>query len=58
MDAVTHLALGACTAELLLPERLGKKRLIWGALAQALPDMDTLPRYGCRQTNPCWSIAA
>jgi inner membrane protein len=43
MDAVTHLALGACTAELLLTERLGKKRLIWGALAQALPDIDTLP---------------
>ncbi|MFA6084611.1 metal-dependent hydrolase [Mucilaginibacter sp.] len=43
MDVITHLALGVCTAEILLTKKLGKKGLIWGALAQALPDIDTLP---------------
>ncbi|MDB5015875.1 MAG: inner rane protein [Mucilaginibacter sp.] len=41
MDSVTHLALGACTGEILLGKKLGKKALLWGALAQNLPDADT-----------------
>ena len=41
MDTVTHLALGACTGEILLGKKLGKKALLWGALAQNLPDIDT-----------------
>ena len=40
MDSVTHLALGACTGELLLGKRIGKKALFWGALSQSLPDID------------------
>jgi inner membrane protein len=43
MDAITHLALGVCTAEILLTKKPGKKALAWGALAQVLPDADTLP---------------
>jgi inner membrane protein len=42
LDSVTHLALGACTGELLLGKKLGKKAMLWGALAQSLPDADTL----------------
>ncbi len=41
MDLITHLALGACTGELLLSKKIGKKALLWGALSQALPDIDT-----------------
>jgi inner membrane protein len=41
MDSITHLALGACTGELLLGKKLGKKALLWGALLQNLPDCDT-----------------
>jgi inner membrane protein len=43
MDVITHLALGVCTTEILLIKKPGKKGLIWGAAAQALPDIDTLP---------------
>jgi inner membrane protein len=43
MDAVTHLALGVCTAEIWLGHRGGKKILLYGAIAQVLPDIDTLP---------------
>lgn len=43
MDAVTHLALGVCTSELWLRKKAGKRILIWGAAAQALPDIDTIP---------------
>jgi inner membrane protein len=43
MDIITHLALGACSTEVLLTKKLGKKGLIWGASAQVLPDIDTLP---------------
>ncbi|MDN3583636.1 metal-dependent hydrolase [Mucilaginibacter flavus] len=41
MDTVTHLALGACTGEILLGKKLGKPALFWGALAQSFPDIDT-----------------
>ncbi|MGN6178366.1 MAG: metal-dependent hydrolase [Mucilaginibacter sp.] len=42
MDPLTHLALGACTGELLLGKRFGKKAMLWGALAANLPDVDTV----------------
>lgn len=40
MDSLTHICLGACIGELALGKRLGKKALIWGAVAQSLPDID------------------
>lgn len=42
MDSLTHLTLGACTGELILGKKLGKKAMLWGALAQSFPDIDTL----------------
>lgn len=42
MDPLTHLALGACTGEVLLGKRFGKKAMFWGALAANLPDVDTV----------------
>ena len=41
MDLITHLALGVCTGEIFLSKKIGKKALLWGALSQALPDIDT-----------------
>lgn len=41
MDSLTHICLGACTGELLLHKQLGKKALLWGIVAQNLPDIDT-----------------
>lgn len=43
MDAVSHLALGVCTSELWLRKKADKRILIWGAAAQVLPDIDTVP---------------
>jgi len=45
MDSVTHLALGACVGEVCLSKKLGKKALIWGALAQSFPDIDTFAAF-------------
>lgn len=42
MDSLTHIALGACTGEILLGRSLGKKALVLGAVAQSLPDIDAL----------------
>ncbi len=41
MDSLTHLTLGACTGELILGKQLGKKAMLWGAIAANLPDVDT-----------------
>ncbi len=40
MDTITHIALGACLGELLASKRIGKKALVFGALAQSVPDID------------------
>lgn len=42
MDPLTHLTLGACTGEILLGKRWGKKAMLFGALAANLPDVDTV----------------
>ncbi|MBC3539518.1 metal-dependent hydrolase [Rufibacter sediminis] len=42
MDSLTHAALGACLGELLLSRKLGKRALLWGAVAQNLPDLDVI----------------
>lgn len=40
MDSITHIALGACMGEAFAGRTLGKKAMIWGALAQSVPDID------------------
>jgi len=42
MDSLTHIAVGACIGEVLLGKKLGKAALLWGALAQNLPDIDVV----------------
>ncbi len=42
MDSLTHLVLGACIGEGLLARPLGKRALLWGGIAQSLPDVDVL----------------
>lgn len=42
IDSLTHIALGACIGELAAGRRLGKKALLIGALAQSLPDIDSV----------------
>lgn len=40
MDSITHLAIGAVIGEAFAGKKLGKKALLWGALAQSIPDID------------------
>jgi len=40
MDSLTHIVLGACIGEALLDKNAGRKALLWGALAQSVPDID------------------
>ena len=45
MDSITHIALGACMGEAFLDRKLGKKAMIWGALAQSVPDVDFVASF-------------
>jgi inner membrane protein len=40
MDSLTHIALGGLIGEAFAGKELGKRALIWGAMAQSLPDID------------------
>ncbi|MFT3683028.1 MAG: metal-dependent hydrolase [Ferruginibacter sp.] len=40
MDSLTHIALGACVGEAFFEKGYGKKAMLWGALAQSIPDID------------------
>ncbi|MFZ9718570.1 MAG: metal-dependent hydrolase [Chitinophagaceae bacterium] len=45
MDSITHIALGACMGEAFAGEKLGKKAMLWGALAQSIPDIDFVASF-------------
>src|SRR5450759_1887192 len=45
MDSLTHLALGACMGEAFAGRTLGKKAMLWGALAQSIPDIDFIASF-------------
>lgn len=45
MDSITHIALGACMGEAFAGKKLGKKALLWGALAHSLPDIDFVSAF-------------
>lgn len=40
MDSITHIAIGACVGEAFFEKGFGKKAMLWGALAQSIPDID------------------
>jgi inner membrane protein len=45
MDSITHLALGACMGEAFAGKALGKKAMLWGAIAQSIPDIDFVSSF-------------
>lgn len=45
MDSLTHIALGACMGEAFAGKALGKKAMLWGALAQSIPDIDFIASF-------------
>jgi inner membrane protein len=40
MDSLTHLVLGAAIGEAILGKKIGRKAMLWGALADTIPDFD------------------
>lgn len=42
MDSLTHIVLGACIGEIILDKNAGRKAMLWGALAQSIPDIDII----------------
>ena len=51
MDTLTHIALGACIGELFTDRQFGKKALLWGALAQSIPDIDFVTAFWMSPTE-------
>lgn len=45
MDSITHFALGACIGEVFLGNKFGKRALLWGGLAQSIPDLDFIAGF-------------
>ena len=45
MDSITHIALGACIGEASFKRGFGKKAMLWGALAQSVPDIDFVASF-------------
>lgn len=51
MDSLTHIALGACMGEAFAGKKLGRKAMIWGAVAQSAPDIDFLASFWMNSTS-------
>ena len=45
MDSLTHIAIGACMGEAFAGKTVGRKAMVWGALAQSIPDIDFLAGF-------------
>lgn len=42
MDSLTHIVLGAAIGEVVLGKKIGRKAMLWGALADTIPDFDVI----------------
>ncbi|HKH59787.1 MAG TPA: metal-dependent hydrolase [Flavitalea sp.] len=51
MDSITHIALGACIGELFVGGKVGRKAMLWGAVAQSFPDIDFIAGFWMDTTN-------
>ena len=45
MDSLTHIAIGACIGDLFLGKRIGKKAMLYCAIAASLPDIDFIATF-------------
>ncbi|MFM7671747.1 MAG: metal-dependent hydrolase [Bacteroidota bacterium] len=45
MDSLTHIAIGACAGEWMAGRQLGRRAMLWGALAHSLPDIDFIAGF-------------
>lgn len=40
MDSITHIVLGGCIGQVTLGKKVGRKAVLWGAIADTVPDFD------------------
>jgi len=45
MDTLTHIVLGAAVGEALMGKKVGKKAMLWGAIAANAPDIDAVVNF-------------
>ncbi len=50
MDSLTHLVLGAAIGEATLGKKIGRRAMLWGAVADTIPDLDVF-------ASPCFTDA-
>ena len=51
MDSLTHIALGACMGEAFAGKTVGRKAMLWGILAQSIPDIDFIAAFWMKTTD-------
>jgi inner membrane protein len=51
MDSLTHTVLGACVGEAIAGKKMGKQAMLWGALANNIPDVDVLTSLWMTQVD-------
>ncbi|HQW00449.1 MAG TPA: metal-dependent hydrolase [Bacteroidia bacterium] len=45
MDSLTHAVIGACLGDAIAGKKIGKKAMLWGAVANNLPDIDVITSF-------------
>lgn len=45
MDSLTHVVLGGCIGQVVLGKKIGRKAVIWGAIADTIPDLDVFANF-------------
>jgi len=51
MDSLTHIAIGACIGELYLGKKIGKKAMLYGAIAASIPDIDFVTAFWLKTSD-------
>ena len=51
MDSLTHTVLGACLGEVIAGKKIGKKAMLWGAIANNIPDIDVITGVWMNQAD-------
>ncbi len=51
MDSLTHTVIGACLGDAIAGKKIGKKAMLWGAIANNLPDIDVITSFWMNQAD-------
>ena len=51
MDSLTHTVIGACIGDAIAGKKIGKKAMLWGAIANNIPDIDVITSLYMNQAD-------